>query len=90
MKKAAQPCRSSRPVASSRIPAARAARERLIEQAGLKGTRIGKCEVSDRHANFIVTDVGARSADVLTLIDLIRTTVAEKNGVDLELEIQVW
>jgi len=62
----------------------------LIEQAGLKGTRVGKCEVSDRHANFIVTDAGVRSADVLTLIDLIRTTVAEKYGVDLELEIQVW
>lgn len=62
----------------------------LIEQAGLKGTRIGQCEVSDRHGNFIVTYEGATSADVLRLIDLIRTKVAEKHGVDLELEIQVW
>jgi UDP-N-acetylmuramate dehydrogenase len=62
----------------------------LIEQAGLKGTRVGQCEVSDRHGNFIVTYEGATSADVLRLIDLIQTKVAEKHGVDLELEIQVW
>ncbi|QDT55671.1 UDP-N-acetylenolpyruvoylglucosamine reductase MurB [Caulifigura coniformis] len=62
----------------------------LIEQAGLKGTRVGQCEVSDRHGNFIVTYEGATSADVLRLIDLIRTKVAEKHGIDLELEIQVW
>ncbi len=62
----------------------------LIEQAGLKGTRIGACEVSDRHANFIITDEGATAADVLKLIDLIRAKVSETHGVDLELEIQVW
>ena len=62
----------------------------LIEQAGLKGTRVGQCEVSDRHGNFIVTYEGATSADVLRLIDLVRTKVAEKHGIDLELEIQVW
>ncbi len=62
----------------------------LIEQAGLKGTRVGQCEVSDRHGNFIVTYEGATSAEVLRLIDLVRTKVAEKHGIDLELEIQVW
>jgi len=62
----------------------------LIEQAGLKGTRVGQCEVSDRHGNFIVTYEGATSADVLRLVDLVRTKVAEKHGIDLELEIQVW
>jgi UDP-N-acetylmuramate dehydrogenase len=62
----------------------------LVEQAGLKGTRLGQCEVSDRHGNFIVTYEGATSADVLRLIDLIRTKVAEKHGVQLELEIQIW
>ena len=62
----------------------------LIEQAGLKGTRIGQCEVSDRHANFIVTYEGAKSSDVLKLIDLIRARVHEAQGVHLELEIQVW
>jgi UDP-N-acetylmuramate dehydrogenase len=62
----------------------------LIEQAGLKGTRVGGCEVSDRHANFLVTSAGATSADALKLIDLIRTKVAETHGVELELEIEVW
>ncbi len=62
----------------------------LIEQAGLKGMKIGQCEVSDRHGNFIVTTPGAKSADVLKLIDLMKTKVAEAHGVDLELEIQVW
>ena len=62
----------------------------LIEQAGLKGMKIGQCEVSDRHGNFIVTEPGAKSADVLKLIDLMRTKVNEAHGVELELEIQVW
>jgi UDP-N-acetylmuramate dehydrogenase len=62
----------------------------LIEQAGLKGTRVGQAEVSDRHANFIVTHENAAAADIRTLIDLIRTKVSEIHGVDLELEIQLW
>ena len=62
----------------------------LIEQAGLKGTKIGACEVSDRHANFIVTQEGATAKDVLQLIDLVRAKVSETHGVDLELELQVW
>jgi UDP-N-acetylmuramate dehydrogenase len=62
----------------------------MIEQAGLKGTRIGGAEVSDRHANFIVTHPGATSDDVLRLIELIRSRISERFGVHLELEIQVW
>lgn len=62
----------------------------LIEQAGLKGTRLGNVEVSDRHANFLVAHDHASSQDVLRLIDLIRTKVAEQFGVDLELEIVIW
>jgi len=62
----------------------------LIEQAGLKGTRIGNAEISDRHANFIVTHESASSEDVLRLIDLARSKVAEQFGVDLELEIKIW
>jgi UDP-N-acetylmuramate dehydrogenase len=62
----------------------------LIEQSGLKGTRIGQAEISDRHANFIVTSEGATSADILRLIELARSRVAEQFGVDLELEIRIW
>jgi len=62
----------------------------LIEQAGLKGIRVGEAEISDRHANFIVTNPGAKSDDVLRLIDLARSKVSEQFGVDLELEIKIW
>ncbi len=62
----------------------------LIDQAGLKGTRIGGAEVSDRHANFIVADADATSADVLRLIELVRSRVAERLGVELETEIEIW
>jgi len=62
----------------------------LIEQAGLKGTRVGGVEVSQRHANFIVAEGGASSQDVLRLIDLIRSRVAERLGVELEAELEIW
>ncbi len=62
----------------------------LIEQAGLKGYRVGLAEVSDRHANFIITRPGCTARDVLALIDLIRDRVRAKFGVELELEIKIW
>jgi UDP-N-acetylmuramate dehydrogenase len=62
----------------------------LIEQAGLKGTRVGQAEVSDRHGNFIVTFAGATAADVLNLMDLIRARVQAVHQVLLEPEIQIW
>ena len=62
----------------------------LIEQCGLKGLSVGKARISDRHANFVVTDSGASSADVESLISKVQNAVAEKFGVNLELEIQRW
>lgn len=62
----------------------------LIEQAGLKGTRIGNCEISDRHANFIVTEENCSAGDVLKLIATVRDAVHEAFGVELETEIQTW
>ncbi|RPI77549.1 MAG: UDP-N-acetylmuramate dehydrogenase, partial [Planctomycetaceae bacterium] len=62
----------------------------LIDQAGLKGTRIGNVEISDRHANFIVTHPGATARDVFRLIDLARSKVGEQFGVELDLEVQIW
>lgn len=61
----------------------------LIEQAGLKGTRIGNIEVSQVHANFFVNHGGATANDVIQLIDLVRTRVREKTGIELELEIEI-
>ncbi len=62
----------------------------LIEQAGLKGKKVGSVEVSDRHANYIVAQPGASSAEVLQLIDLAREEVMKRFGYELELQIQVW
>ena len=62
----------------------------LIEQAGLKGAKHGAAEVSERHANFLVAQPGATSADVLGLIDLIAGQVRLQFGYELELQIQVW
>jgi len=62
----------------------------LIDQAGLKGTKVGGAEVSDRHANFIVAGEGAKSDDVLQLIDQVRERVKERLGIELELEIEIW
>jgi UDP-N-acetylmuramate dehydrogenase len=62
----------------------------LIDQAGLRGTRFGGAEVSDRHANFIVAHPGAMASDVLQLIDRIRQRVWQQFGYELELQIQVW
>lgn len=62
----------------------------MIEQAGLKGTRIGGAVVSDRHANYIIAEPEATSSDVLRLIDLIRSQVRDRLGIQLELELEIW
>ncbi|MFF0825566.1 UDP-N-acetylmuramate dehydrogenase [Brevibacillus sp. NPDC003359] len=62
---------------------------RLIEAAGLKGYRIGGAQVSEKHSNFIVNCGGATAADVLTLINHVRSTILEKNGIDLHPEVLV-
>lgn len=62
----------------------------LIDQAGLKGTSLGGLEVSQRHANFIIAGEGATSQDALRLIDMIRSRVAERLGVELETELEIW
>ncbi len=59
---------------------------RLIEAAGLKGTRIGGAVISMLHANFIVTETGAKAADVVALMELARRTVREQFGVELRAE----
>ena len=62
---------------------------RLIDEAGLKGTRRGGAEISPRHGNYIVNVEGATSDDILALIELARTRVQQQFGVELELEVQV-
>jgi UDP-N-acetylmuramate dehydrogenase len=62
----------------------------LIDQAGLKGFRVGGAEVSDKHANFIIAHPGCRADDVMKLVKLIREKVMEKNEIWLESEVQIW
>lgn len=62
---------------------------RLIEEAGLKGTRVGEAEISSLHGNFFVNHGGATAQDVYTLIRQAAQRVKEKFGIELELEIQL-
>ena len=61
---------------------------KIIEEAGLKGTRIGNAEVSQQHANFIVNCNGATSTDVLSLIAHIRQVVRDRIGFNLCCEVR--
>ena len=61
---------------------------RLVDAAGLKGLRVGGAAVSERHANFIVTDRGASAADVRALGDRVRAEVLAQFGVELAYEIE--
>ena len=60
----------------------------LIDQAGLKGIRVGNAEISKHHANFFVNHGKARSSDITSLIRLARKTVYKKFGIKLELEVK--
>ena len=60
----------------------------LIEKCGLKGKKIGKAQISQKHANFIVNLKGAKAADVLKLINLAKKKVKNKFGISLKEEIQ--
>lgn len=62
---------------------------RLIEVAGLKGTRIGNAEISTLHGNFFINHDQTKASDIRALIDLTRKTVKEICSVELELEIEL-
>ena len=50
---------------------------------------VGNVEVSDTHANFLVTKGGIRAAEVLKLIECVREQVLKREGVDLETEVRI-
>jgi len=60
---------------------------RLIDAAGLKGTRVGNAQISELHANFFINHGEASATEVYSLIRKAQQTVLEKFGVQLELEI---
>lgn len=85
--------RSSQPVAASagcvfknppEIPAGK-----LIEELGLKGRRHGGARISEVHGNFIVNENAATAADVLALIDQVKTAARAERGIELETEVQI-
>ena len=62
---------------------------RLIEEAGLKGKRIGGAMISHKHANFIINTGGAKAKDILALLSLAQERVEKETGIKLEPEIRV-
>ncbi len=63
---------------------------RLIDEAGLKGSRVGDAVISTLHGNFFLNTGHASSADMLALIEQARAEVKRRSGIDLHLEVQVW
>jgi UDP-N-acetylmuramate dehydrogenase len=62
---------------------------RLIEACGLKGTRQGGAIISPQHANFIMNENHATFEDIMALIELVKNTVHERHGVQLEEEVRI-
>jgi UDP-N-acetylmuramate dehydrogenase len=62
---------------------------RLIEAAGLKGTRIGNAQISSQHANFFINTNATKAADMRKLIELAQKNVLDKFGIKLELEVEL-
>jgi UDP-N-acetylenolpyruvoylglucosamine reductase len=62
---------------------------RLVDELGLKNSKVGKARVSEVHGNFIVNDGGATAEEMLELIDKIKATAREKRGIELETEVQI-
>ncbi|MCC7193315.1 MAG: UDP-N-acetylmuramate dehydrogenase [Phycisphaeraceae bacterium] len=63
---------------------------KLIDQAGLKGFRIGGAEISSQHANFVIAHPGATAADLLAVMEHAQKRVLEVHGIRLEREVVVW
>ncbi|MBQ7871525.1 MAG: UDP-N-acetylmuramate dehydrogenase [Oscillospiraceae bacterium] len=95
MQELAQKRRASQPL---ELPSAGSAFKRpqgayaaaLIEQAGLKGLRVGGAAVSEKHAGFVVNLGGATAADVLRLVELVQERVLADSGFRLEPEVRLW
>ncbi len=62
---------------------------RLIDDLGLKGTRVGAAAVSGVHGNFIVNEGGASARDVLRLIELIQARAMSERGIELRTEVEI-
>ena len=61
---------------------------KLIEDAGLRGFRVGDAQVSEKHCGFVINRGKATAAEVMQLMDQVRARVKEKFGVELEPEVK--
>ena len=62
---------------------------KLVDELGLKGTRVGGAVVSAEHGNFIVNDGKATARDVLELIEILKVRVGEARGIELHTEVEI-
>jgi UDP-N-acetylenolpyruvoylglucosamine reductase len=62
---------------------------KLVDELGLKGTRVGGAVISKVHGNFIVNEGGAKAGDVLRLIELVRERALADRGIALEPELEI-
>ena len=62
---------------------------KLVDELGLKNSRVGNARVSEVHGNFIVNDGGATAADMLQLIGKIQNAARAKRGIELETEVEI-
>lgn len=63
---------------------------KLIEDAGLRGYRLGGAQVSEKHCGFVINREGATAADVMRLCRHVQSRVKAESGVDLEMEVKRW
>lgn len=62
---------------------------RIIDRLGLKGTRIGGAQISEKHANFIINTGNAKASDILDLIEIIKKAALKEMNVKLETEVKI-
>lgn len=62
---------------------------KLIDELGLKGTRVGGAMVSMEHGNFLINDGTATARDVLELIELVRARARRQRGIELQTEVEI-
>jgi UDP-N-acetylmuramate dehydrogenase len=90
IRKSQQPSGEAASVLSFKDPETGPTAGELIEQVGLKGTRIGGAGISDRNAGFITVDSECISDDVLRLIRLVQEQVAQHTEIELEPALEIW
>jgi UDP-N-acetylmuramate dehydrogenase len=88
-RRASQPIQEKSAGCIFRNPPGRSA-GKMIDELGLKGTRVGGAVVSERHANFIVNRDHATAGNILELMDFLRERVLKAYGTEMEEEVIVW